>query len=369
MQDPLQRRVARARLLDHHLEIADVWLRGLGRRERARAELRQIERFLRELHRPRHRRSPAVEFAIDEVRAAPEKQTDRRDDCDVIRQAQPRNVLPPPVKKDGEGEPDHSAVTRHPAVPDAKDKKRIDQQLSRAIEEHVTKPAADDHAQRRSENEVANFFRGQSAVAALRQPAQKEKAAEKSEQIRETVPANAKVRSELDHERTEIIEVVGDQSGSSVDQRTNDAEKKFLSDRTEERQGVTRMKLRLLACLLLLAAAGAQAETLNPAAVRRAAKYSAEHRGTSFLAIQNGKTLLEDYPGRASADTPQRIYSGTKAFWNLAALAAAEDGILNLDERVADTIASWRKDPRKSQVTIRQLLDFSSAWRRASACR
>ena len=119
------------------------------------------------------------------------------------------------------------------------------------------------------------------------------------------------------------------------------------------------MKLNLLTCLLLLAAASAQAETLNPVAVRRAAKYSAEHRGTSFLAIQNGKTLLEDYPGRASADTSQRIYSGTKAFWNLAALAAAEDGILNLDERVADTIASWRKDPRKSQVTIRQLLDFS----------
>ena len=66
------------------------------------------------------------------------------------------------------------------------------------------------------------------------------------------------------------------------------------------------------------------------------------------------------YPGRASADTPQRIYSGTKAFWNLAALAAEEDGILNLDERVADTITSWRQDPRKSQVTIRQLLDFSS---------
>ena len=119
------------------------------------------------------------------------------------------------------------------------------------------------------------------------------------------------------------------------------------------------MKLHLLACLLLFAAAAAPGATLNPAAVRRAAKYSAEHRGTSFLVIQNGKTLLEDYPGHGSADTPQRIYSGTKAFWNLAALAAAEDGILNLDERVADTIASWRKDPRKSQVTIRQLLDFS----------
>ncbi len=119
------------------------------------------------------------------------------------------------------------------------------------------------------------------------------------------------------------------------------------------------MKFPLPLCLLLLAAAHASAATLDPAAVHDAAKYSTEHRGASFLVIQNGKTLLEQYPGHGAADEPQRIYSGTKAFWNLAALAAAEDGILNLDERVSDTIASWRKDPRKSRVSIRQLLDFS----------
>jgi CubicO group peptidase (beta-lactamase class C family) len=119
------------------------------------------------------------------------------------------------------------------------------------------------------------------------------------------------------------------------------------------------VKSHLSICLLYLAVAGAPGATLDPTAVRAAAKYSAEHRGNSFLAIQNGKTLREEYPGRGDADSPQRIYSGTKAFWNLAALAAAEDGILNFDERVADTIVSWRKDPRKSRVTIRQLLDFS----------
>jgi CubicO group peptidase (beta-lactamase class C family) len=123
------------------------------------------------------------------------------------------------------------------------------------------------------------------------------------------------------------------------------------------------LSLGLLLSLFLLVSSLAPAALvahLDPAAVRKAAEYSAHHRGTSFLAIQSGRTLLEEYPGRASAETPQRIYSGTKAFWNLAALAAAEDGILNLDERVADTIASWRQDPRKSRVTIRQLLDFSS---------
>ena len=107
--------------------------------------------------------------------------------------------------------------------------------------------------------------------------------------------------------------------------------------------------------LLFLAGSANAISPLDPAAVRMAADYSARHRGVSFLAIQDGRTLLEQ-----NAKTAHKIYSGTKAFWDLAALAAAEDGLLRLDERVADTITSWRSDPRKAQVTIRQLLDFDS---------
>src|SRR4029077_3717803 len=32
----------------------------------------------------------------------------------------------------------------------------------------------------------------------------------------------------------------------------------------------------------------------------------------------------------------------------------------SLDDRVAETITNWRSDPRKAQVTIRQLLNFDS---------
>src|SRR6266513_320599 len=107
--------------------------------------------------------------------------------------------------------------------------------------------------------------------------------------------------------------------------------------------------------LLSLVNAATAISSLDPAAVSAAAEYSARHRGVSFLAIQDGRTLLEQ-----NGKTPHRIYSGTKAFWDLAALAAAEDGLLNLDERVVGTLTSWRSDPRKAQVTIRQLLDFDS---------
>ena len=102
------------------------------------------------------------------------------------------------------------------------------------------------------------------------------------------------------------------------------------------------------------------AAPLAPADMQKAAAYSAAHRGLSLLVIQGGKTIHESYPGGHSAGERHKIYSGTKAYWNLAALAAVEEGWLGLDERVAATIGEWRDDPRKARVTVRQLLDFTS---------
>jgi CubicO group peptidase (beta-lactamase class C family) len=99
---------------------------------------------------------------------------------------------------------------------------------------------------------------------------------------------------------------------------------------------------------------------LNAASMKAAAEYSAARRGVALLVIQNGQTIFESYPRNHSAEEGHKIYSGTKGFWVLAALAAEEEGILRLDERVADTIEEWRSDDRKKQITIRQLLDFTS---------
>src|SRR2546423_6655540 len=104
----------------------------------------------------------------------------------------------------------------------------------------------------------------------------------------------------------------------------------------------------------LLACGTALSAPVNLTTIRAAAAYSSSTGGTSFLAVQNGQTMLE-----RSVGEPHKIYSGTKAFWCLAALAAAEDGLLSLDDHVADTIPSWKNEPRKARVTIRQLLDFS----------
>ena len=75
-----------------------------------------------------------------------------------------------------------------------------------------------------------------------------------------------------------------------------------------------------------------------------------------MLVIQNGRMIFEHYANGGSASGRWPIFSGTKSFWGIAALAAAHDGLFRLDDLVSDTITEWKNDPRKSRITIRQLL-------------
>src|SRR5437867_2856321 len=96
---------------------------------------------------------------------------------------------------------------------------------------------------------------------------------------------------------------------------------------------------------------------IRPSDCARAAQYSERRRGVSMLVIQNGRTVFEHYANGGSATGRWPIFSGTKSFWGIAALAAVRDGFFKLDDPVSDTIAEWKSDSRKSQSTIRQLLN------------
>src|SRR5438270_6034083 len=96
---------------------------------------------------------------------------------------------------------------------------------------------------------------------------------------------------------------------------------------------------------------------IQPGNCARAAAYSEKNRGFSMLVMQNGKTLFEHYANGGGAEMRCKIFSGTKSFWGIAALCAVRDGLIKLDDHVADTITEWKSDPRKSQITIRQLLN------------
>jgi len=85
-----------------------------------------------------------------------------------------------------------------------------------------------------------------------------------------------------------------------------------------------------------------------------------------MLVMQNGRTIFEHYANGGSASGRWPIFSGTKTFWGIAALAAVHDGLFRLDDLVSDTITEWKSDPRKSQITIRQLLSQTDGIEAAS---
>ena len=88
--------------------------------------------------------------------------------------------------------------------------------------------------------------------------------------------------------------------------------------------------------------------------------YARRHELHALVVACDGRVVHEEFGGDFTPSSPHALYSGTKSFWGVAALAAQREGLLQLDEPVAATIDEWRSDPRKSRVTLRQLLQLTS---------
>jgi CubicO group peptidase (beta-lactamase class C family) len=101
-------------------------------------------------------------------------------------------------------------------------------------------------------------------------------------------------------------------------------------------------------------------EPFSADTLRSAADYLKERNGHAMLVYHRDKLVFEEYFNGWSVDQPHRLASGTKSFSGAMLAAAVEDGLLKLDEKVADTITEWKNDQRKSQITIRHLLSLTS---------
>ena len=87
----------------------------------------------------------------------------------------------------------------------------------------------------------------------------------------------------------------------------------------------------------------------------------AERHVLHGLAIEvAGAIVLERYANGYDADKPHALYSGTKSFWGVTAAAAHDNGLLDLDETVAQTVPEWAADARHARVTLRDLLALTS---------
>jgi CubicO group peptidase (beta-lactamase class C family) len=90
--------------------------------------------------------------------------------------------------------------------------------------------------------------------------------------------------------------------------------------------------------------------------------YAQRHGLHALVITRNGRLAFECYGQTYASDRAHAIYSGTKSFWGVLAVAAQEDGMLALDEPVARTIAEWSSDQAKKRITIRQLLNLTAGF-------
>ena len=91
-----------------------------------------------------------------------------------------------------------------------------------------------------------------------------------------------------------------------------------------------------------------------------AAAAYAERHGLHALVVQQDDAVTEErYGGGYDAARPHALYSGTKSFWGVLAVAAQADGLLDLDEPVGETFAAWSAGA-KARVRLRDLLQLTS---------
>jgi len=95
-------------------------------------------------------------------------------------------------------------------------------------------------------------------------------------------------------------------------------------------------------------------------ACQQAIDYNRKHFGPVLIVMKSGEVICEDYTDGFRPDRPHTLFSGSKSYAGVVAAAAAADGLLSLDEPVADTITEWQEDPLKSEMTIRELLSLTS---------
>jgi len=103
--------------------------------------------------------------------------------------------------------------------------------------------------------------------------------------------------------------------------------------------------------------ASADAPELDCAAAR---SVSEDARGIAVLVVHRGDLVCEALADGIDPADSWELASGVKSFTAVMAAAAVQDGLLTLDEPVADTLTEWRGDAQRERVTIRHLLGQTS---------
>jgi len=75
--------------------------------------------------------------------------------------------------------------------------------------------------------------------------------------------------------------------------------------------------------------------------------------------MYDGEIIYEKYSNGGSSEKLQWLASGNKSFAGIVAIAAVEDGLIKLEDKVCEIIDQWKNDPLKSKITYRHLLGLT----------
>jgi CubicO group peptidase (beta-lactamase class C family) len=90
-----------------------------------------------------------------------------------------------------------------------------------------------------------------------------------------------------------------------------------------------------------------------------AANYSDSESGEAVVVWKNGMVVYQRYSA-GYANTPHPLASGTKSFTCALEAFAEADGQMSQDDKASSVITEWAGDPRKSLITVRDLLSLQS---------
>lgn len=126
------------------------------------------------------------------------------------------------------------------------------------------------------------------------------------------------------------------------------------------RRLLTYLQLSLLLVLFISCTTSKEIGKIGNNSLELAKEYSEDKSGEILLVWADGDLILEDYQNDTSPEKRHSLAEISTLFSGLIALAAKEDGLLNLDEPVSETITEWQDNTEKSSITISQLLHLTS---------
>lgn len=92
-----------------------------------------------------------------------------------------------------------------------------------------------------------------------------------------------------------------------------------------------------------------------------AQEYAAKHQPHALVIEHEGRIEVEAYAGGDAAPKSHALYSGTKSFWGVAAIAAEREGLIDLDEPVSRHLSELAGDARRT-ITARMLLSLTAGY-------